>query len=259
VRLCDLAPLQQKNKIMPKKTTPLAHFLIFFASLILLTACRQTTPPPVPTATLPAVVTFQAATAAPPTPTQPSPAATTEPETLLTGPTLLEALQQGGYVIFFRHGATHKAQLDTDQQNLENCATQRNLNEEGEAQAELIGDAFQAAQIPLGPIQASPYCRTRHTAELAFGRVELTDELINPFASEDEAEVARLGQQLAHLLSVPPPAGQNTVLVGHTPNLLAATGLSLVEGEAAIFRPAGAGGFTLVGRVLAEEWASLAQ
>ena len=219
-----------------------------------------------PTATFARVVAFQTATPEPTTPPPTSLPRVTSPadsetipaplpdESLIGGPALIRALQQGGYVIFFRHGATYRSQLDTDQQNLEICATQRNLNEAGQAQAEAIGTAFQTGQIPVGAVLASPYCRTRQTAELAFGRVELSEELINPFSKEDEAEVSRLGEQLRRLLSVPPPAGQNTILVGHTPNLQAATDLSIVEGEAAVFAPDGAGGFSLIGRVLPDQW-----
>lgn len=201
------------------------------------------------------MVTFQTATPDP----NAEPINNAPRTTPLEGSALIEALQQGGYVIFFRHGATYRSQLDTDQQNLENCQTQRNINEEGIAQAEAIGQAFQAANIPLGDVLASPYCRTRDTAEIAFGRVELTEDLINPFSKEDEAEVARLGEQLQQLLSRPPAPGTNTVLVGHTPNLQAATGLSIIEGEAAIFAPSGEGNFTLVERVLPEAWLTLVE
>ncbi|MCB0154857.1 MAG: histidine phosphatase family protein, partial [Anaerolineae bacterium] len=131
-----------------------------------LTGCSQ--PPTGPAPTRATVVEFQIEPPAGPTATPPGP---------LAGAALLQALQHGGYVIFFRHAATYRSQLDTDQQNLENCATQRNLDETGQAQARAIGAAFAAANIPIGPVLASPYCRTRHTAELAFGRVELTADL----------------------------------------------------------------------------------
>ncbi len=232
-------------------------FYVSLIILIVLNGCGSAAQPTAaPTPTPAQVVTFQTAT--------PDPAAAEAvndpPQTTpLEDSALVEALQQGGYVIFFRHAATYRAQLDTDQQNLENCQTQRNINEEGIAQAEAIGQAFRAATIPLGEVLASPYCRTRDTAEIAFGQVTLSDDLINPFSKEDEAEVTRLGEQLQQLLSRPPAPGTNTVLVGHTPNLQAATGLSIIEGEAAIFAPTGPEGFTLVGRVLPDEWSALVE
>ena len=213
------------------------------------TGCGQPARPS-PTPTPPAVVEFQIAPTAAPTATLPGP---------LVGTALLKALQQGGYVIFFRHAATYRSQLDTDQQNLANCATQRNLDETGQAQARAIGLAFSAANIPVGPVRASPYCRTRDTAQLAFGRVELTPDLINPSYTDDAAESAHLEARLAQFLSDPPPIGFNTILVGHnSPSLQTITGLSIVEGEAAIFAPHGRGQFSLIGRLLPEEWTDLA-
>src|SRR2546426_10302893 len=44
---------------------------------------------------------------------------------------VLRALRAGGYVIVFRHGATHPDQADTDPLNLDNVAKQRQLNDKG--------------------------------------------------------------------------------------------------------------------------------
>jgi len=42
---------------------------------------------------------------------------------------VLKVLRAGGYVIVVRHGATHVDQADTDPLNLDNVATQRQLND----------------------------------------------------------------------------------------------------------------------------------
>ena len=57
----------------------------------------------------------------------------------------VNALRQGGYVIVFRHGATHQDQADTDPLNPQNVAQQRQLNDAGRAKAKEIGDAFRKA------------------------------------------------------------------------------------------------------------------
>jgi hypothetical protein len=41
----------------------------------------------------------------------------------------VNAVRQGGYVIVFRHGATHQDQADTDPLNPKNVAQQRQLND----------------------------------------------------------------------------------------------------------------------------------
>jgi hypothetical protein len=71
---------------------------------------------------------------------------------------------------------------------------------------------------------------------------ETEPALENPeTAAGDERERQTRTTALRRLLSEPPAAGTNTVLVGHVSNLSAAAQLSVAEGEAAIFRPDGMG------------------
>src|ERR671918_563833 len=96
-------------------------------------------------------------------------------------------------------------------------------------------------RMPVGTVLASPYARTRETAELAFGRdrVRVMRDLLNEaFPGTDDEELAR---RLRRLFTTRPPAGQNTVLVSHGFNLQGATGLSVAEGESAVFSPGDAG------------------
>jgi hypothetical protein len=58
-----------------------------------------------------------------------------------------------------------------------------------------------------------------------------------------------------------PPGETDTVIVTHTPNIVAAFGLAanaIVDGETMAFRPDGRGGAELVARVKVEEWPALA-
>ncbi|HET8577110.1 MAG TPA: histidine phosphatase family protein [Methylomirabilota bacterium] len=166
-----------------------------------------------------------------------------------SGHALVEALRQGGYVIFFRHARTDFSQRDS---SLADCATQRNLSNEGREQARAIGAAIRRLGIPIGRVLASPYCRTRETAELAFGRVEVTRDLLGRGASEEQSRIA--ASLLRPLLGVPVEPGTNTVLVSHGFNLRAADGIVLAEGEAAIYRPGEGGAFTRVGRLTSDQW-----
>jgi len=92
-------------------------------------------------------------------------------------PTLIDKLHKGGYVIFFRHGATDWAQRDEMGTDFENRALQRNLSEAGKADAASIGKSFAALSIPIDSVFASPMWRCRDTAQLAFGRYEVKLEL----------------------------------------------------------------------------------
>lgn len=79
----------------------------------------------------------------------------------------MNLLRQGGYVIYFRHTKTDFSQKDTVA-DYDNCAGQRNLTDEGRTQAKDIGVAMKVLGIPVGRVVASPYCRTRETAQLAY-------------------------------------------------------------------------------------------
>ena len=191
-----------------------------------------------------------------------APAGSAAPSTLAERPgggrDLVARLRQGGHVIFIRHAATEATQ-DDPRPDLADPSTQRNLSDAGRDQARQLGRAIGRLQIPVGPVLASPYARTRETAELAFGRdrVRVTRDLLNEaFPGTDDEDLAR---RLRRLFTTRPPAGQNTVLVSHGFNLQGATGLSVAEGESAVFSPGDAGGPGLVARITAEEWQRLAR
>ncbi|MCA3599609.1 MAG: histidine phosphatase family protein [Methylobacterium sp.] len=81
------------------------------------------------------------------------------------------ALGQGA-IVLFRH-AHAPGGGDPPGMRLGDCASQRNLDGTGRAQARRIGEAFRSRGIPVGRVLTSQWCRTRETAELAFpGRKE---------------------------------------------------------------------------------------
>ena len=71
----------------------------------------------------------------------------------------VNAVRQGGYVIVFRHGATHQDQADTDPLNPKNVAQQRQLNDSGRAKDKEIGEAFRRLRIPVSQVQSSVFNR----------------------------------------------------------------------------------------------------
>jgi phosphohistidine phosphatase SixA len=154
---------------------------------------------------------------------------------------LIENMRRGGYVIYFRHGATDRSQQDVDFDNLANCATQRNLSDQGREQARDLGDAFRRLRLPVGQVLTSEYCRARQHAELSFGRFE-TSKALN-LSDPLEASVRQQNAAtLRSLLATPPAAGVNTVIVSHQTNIMDSSAVALpVEAGAVVFRP-GAGG-----------------
>ena len=165
-----------------------------------------------------------------------------EPEGPLTGDRLVEALQDGGLVLYLRHTATDDA---PDGLPTEPCSNQRNLTDAGRRDAREIGQALRDLDVPVGRVLTSPYCRTRETAELAFGDVQVEDALLPVPTGADGEERGRAA--LRALLSEE-PEDANTFLVGHISNLRLAADASPEEGGAVVFRPDG-DGFRLVAEV----------
>jgi broad specificity phosphatase PhoE len=82
-----------------------------------------------------------------------------------------EALRAPGTVVILRHSYA-PGTFDPPDARLDDCTTQRNLDENGRAQARRIGEAFRAHGITVGVVRSSPRCRCLDTARLAFGKVE---------------------------------------------------------------------------------------
>jgi broad specificity phosphatase PhoE len=165
----------------------------------------------------------------------------------------VELLREGGYLVTFRHAATDSGVDTTD--DLSDCARQRNLNAEGRRQSREIGRAFERLDIPVGSVMASPFCRTRDTARLAFGRVQPTGALLSVEFFESVSEGRRKG--LRRLLKTEPKDGTNTVLVTHGSAILDATGGEPDEGGALVVEPGrGKRGYAVVAEVDVDEWRS---
>ena len=174
---------------------------------------------------------------------------------------LVGELRTGGHVLVVRHTTTESA---TDRVELVgDCGTQRNLNAQGRREAEELGAAMRALDVPVGVVRMSPLCRTRETAELAFGTSAQEDvDLVSPGVLGTEADDRARAETLRELVATPPPPGTNVVLVTHTGNIGDAFGLSVLEGDALVFRPApggpdGARAPEPVGQLRLEDWRAL--
>jgi len=107
--------------------------------------------------------------------------------------TLRSAPGSGG-VLMFRH-ALAPGTFDPPGFKLGDCATQRNLNEEGRRQARQLGAWFAARQLRPTRVRSSPWCRCLETARLAFGdRVDPWAALGSPRASDDASNAQALVQ-----------------------------------------------------------------
>jgi phosphohistidine phosphatase SixA len=183
-------------------------------------------------------------------------------------PTLVQALRAGGYTIHWRHASANVCSDSTHLGNAmttmvpdwwkscdDNCATAtaRQLNAAGRNESIVIGDQLRARGIEFDKVISSEFCRNFETAALMdLGPVVEESPLVTFFVYD---EANRCADSYA-LLAVEPAAGKNTALIGHSGNVCAVLA-SLAWAEAAIFKPDGIGGTTLVTRVLWSAWAGL--
>jgi phosphohistidine phosphatase SixA len=173
-----------------------------------------------------------------------------EDDPVLTGKerVLATALRDGGVVLVVRHAKTETATDETEV--LGDCGRQRNLSEEGREQARAIGRDIEALGVPVGEVRASPLCRAKETADLAFGRSTVDETLVSPGVTgtieDDDRRIARLKEMTSA------PAGKVTVLVTHTGNIGGAFDQSVEEGDALAFRDG-----NLLGVVKPADWARL--
>jgi phosphohistidine phosphatase SixA len=162
---------------------------------------------------------------------------------------LFRALKGGGYVLVMRH-AHSPAEPPA-------AGRERQLDAEGQAQARTIGRAMKVLRLPVGPVYSSPTFRALETARLmGFTMPEARDELGDGGASMATSAAGQAGTAwLKGKAGEPTPPRKDVLIVTHGPNIALAFGLKdLGDGEAAVFRPDGKGGFTLAGRITPKGW-----
>jgi len=93
----------------------------------------------------------------------------------------IKEFEQGGKLIFIRH-AYAPGSGDPRNFNLNDCSTQRNLNEGGREQSKNIGNLFSRNNIKIDNVYSSEWCRCKETASIAFEKFE-TKNFLNSFYS----------------------------------------------------------------------------
>lgn len=157
----------------------------------------------------------------------------------------VDLLLAGGVVAAFRH-ALAPGTYDPPGFRVDDCSTQRNLDDVGRAQARRLGAWFRDQRLEPVAVRSSPWCRCLDTARLAFGRVDAWEPLSSPVASDDSETQRRLDALRARLAEIPP--GRFEVWVSHQFTLSRLAGRSLSSGEGIILRANG-GAAEVAGRL----------
>jgi phosphohistidine phosphatase SixA len=162
---------------------------------------------------------------------------------------VLQALRAGGVAVLLRHTQTTPGVGDPPGWRLEDCASQRNLDAAGQAHARRVGEWFARHGLVPTVVRSSPWCRTRETATLAFGRTQDWPALSNRFGNPDPRNGS--DEVRAYIAGLKP--GELSMLVSHGSSINAFVGEYLGMGEAVVVRARraadGSVATTVVGRL----------
>ena len=157
------------------------------------------------------------------------------------------ALAQGGHVAVIRHGNAPPGHGgDPPGFKLEDCATQRNLDDRGREQAKAVGEAFRTHGVKVERVVSSPWCRCVDTGRLmAVGEVETSWALVPDMGSS----VPRL-TRLREIVSGWRGPG-TLVLVTHALTVGPLAGILPAQAETVVLKPAPGDprGAIVVGRI----------
>lgn len=166
----------------------------------------------------------------------------------LQGPVLAEdgwGRVEPGTIVLFRH-ALAPGGGDPPGHTLDDCRTQRNLSEEGRAQARRIGAEFRQRRIEVGAVWSSQWCRTRDTADLAFPGQRHDQTAFNSFFNEPALAAAATREALQRLSAW---RGLGVlVVITHQVNITALTEIVPGSGEGIVVKTS-PNGLQVLGRI----------
>lgn len=159
------------------------------------------------------------------------------------------ALRHGGVVVAFRH-ALAPGTFDPPGFRLDDCRTQRNLSDEGRAQARRIGEWFRDRKLQPARVRSSPWCRCVDTAEAAFGRAERWAALGSPRAGTEQTNAASLAALRQALADAARRGTGFEAWVTHMFVLADLTGSNTASGEGLVLAAGADGAVRIHGRIV---------
>jgi len=162
-------------------------------------------------------------------------------------PVPLAEIAKPGRVLMLRH-AHAPGNGDPPGFRLGDCTTQRNLGDDGRAQAKRIGERLRANGVSRARVWSSQWCRCLDTARLMnLGAVRELPAL-NSFFDRPQDRESQVGELRAFLSQVP-FEGAPIVLVTHQVMVTAQTGSWVDSGGGALFAREGGGRLRYLGPV----------
>ena len=126
---------------------------------------------------------------------------------------ILKSLKEGKKLVFIRH-AIAPGNGDPNNFDINDCSTQRNLDEKGIEESKKIGLFFKNNKIKIDKVLSSQWCRCKDTAKYAFKNFETFDALNSfydvKFAANEEKQIKDLKNYIKNWNS-----DKNLVLITH--------------------------------------------
>jgi len=159
-----------------------------------------------------------------------------------------EELARPGAIALFRH-ATAPGVGDPQGMRLDDCSTQRNLDDQGRAEARRLGELFRGRRVAVGAVLTSQWCRARETAWLMFGEAAVREEpAFNSFFSQSAPQRQAQTEQARAILARWNGPGV-LVVVTHQVNITALTGAGAASAQGVVVRLQPDGSLRVVGTV----------
>ena len=141
--------------------------------------------------------------------------------------------KEGDKIILIRH-ALAPGGGDPPEFKINDCKTQRNLNQVGIDQSKAIGKLFKKNKIPVDKVLSSQWCRCKDTAKYAFKNYFEFSALNSTFQSSFAKNEPKQLKQLRTFINNWDGDGGNLVLITHYRIITAITDAVPSSGEIVI-------------------------
>jgi len=141
-----------------------------------------------------------------------------------------KSVQEGNKIILIRH-ALAPGSGDPVGFNINDCKTQRNLNQTGINQSKKIGELFKKKHIPIDQVLSSQWCRCKDTAKYAFKKFIEFSALNSTFQFPYNKNETKQLKEIKNFVKKWNGKGRNLILITHYSIITAITNAVPASGE----------------------------
>ena len=160
---------------------------------------------------------------------------------------LIKLMKSGGHILMIRH-AYAPGSGDPANFKIGDCATQRNLNNRGRAQARTIGEWLRSKGIKDAKVYSSQWCRCLETARLLDLGTVAELPALNSFYELPQNREPNIKALRSFIVNLP-ENGELIIWVTHFVTILEISGEGVSSGEGVVLKLKGQGAYDVLGRL----------